>query len=197
MAVDDIIGIRIVGRYQQQNIVSVMHYKIMEQVSDEHNILETFADMWETEHKAGWLGLHVDTYSLIGLRAFSLTGDNKRPGIVHIDDAGTVALDESPSPLCRVITLYTDSDNYRRRGRIQLSGATVSDFNQLDGAVNTTLQGNLTTFGSALIQDLDEGGDVFKPGLAPTDVLPFEAFTSALGRATPSLIRSRRIRGML
>jgi len=195
MAVDDIVGVRIVGRYQQQNIVNTMHYKIIAQAVSEALVLQFLSDLWETSHKTAWLALHIDTYSLMGIRAFNKVGVNKKPGITHIDEAGGVALDEAPSPLCRTITLYTESDNYRRRGRLMLSGSNVSDFDDEDGAVTGSVIGSLQAFGSDVVENIDAGGTEFQPGLPPTDVLPWEPFTSALGRATPSLVRSRRVRG--
>jgi hypothetical protein len=197
MAVDDIVGVRIVGRYQSQNIVNTMHYKITAQDDTEHVILQLLAAEWETALKAYWLDLHNDAYSLMGLRAFSLSGENKRPGIVHIDDAGLLALIGAPSPLCRVITLYTDSTNYRRRGRIMLSGSNTTDFDEADGSVAAGVIGDLEALGLFLIEDLVSEGNTFSPGLAPHGILPFEPFTSVLGRKTPACIRSRRVRGFL
>jgi hypothetical protein len=195
MAIGDIVGIRIVGRFQQQNIVHTMHYKIIAQAVSEALVLGFLSDLWETEFKTDWLAMHVDTYKLMGIRAFGKVGVNKQPGITHIDEAGGVALDESPSPLCRTITLYTESDNYRRRGRLMLSGCTVSDFDAADGAVSGSMLGTMQAFGTAVIANIDAGGTEFQPGLAPTDVLPFEPFTSAMARKTPSVVRSRRVRG--
>lgn len=197
MAVDDIVGIRIVGRFQSQNIVQTMHFKIITQDSMESTVLKALGDLWETTHKTAWLALHCDTYSLMGIRGFNKVGVNKRPGITHIDDPGVVALDELASPVCRTITLYTESDNYRRRGRLMLSGGTVNDLDVADGSVSGSMQAALTSLGSALIDNLVYAGDEFQPGLAPTALLPFEPFTSALGRLTPSLVRSRRVRAFL
>lgn len=195
MAVDDIIGIQVHGQYQMQNIVNVMHYKITEQVADDHDVLQQLALQWEIQNKATWLGRHIDTYSLMGLKAFSLTGENKRPGIVHIDEAGAIVGVESPSPLCRVITMYTQSENYRRRGRIMLSGSADAHFDDADGAVAAVEIALLTLLGQTLMADLDDGSEAAEPGLAPTAVLPFEKFTAVLARRTPACIRSRRVRG--
>lgn len=195
MAVDDVIGIQIHGRYQMQNIVNVIHYQITEQVADDHDVLNSLCQGWESQNKVNWLARHLDSYRLMGLKGFSLTGNNKRPGIVHIDEAGSVVGTEEPSPVCRVITLYTDSSNYRRRGRVQLSGGDTTMFNDADGAVSDTELGFMAILGAALIADISNFGDVGDPGLAPSGVLPFEPYTDVLARRTPSLIRSRRIRG--
>lgn len=195
MAVDDIVGIQIHGRYQMQNIVNVMHYKITEQVADDHSVLSEFCSGWATALTTAWLARHIDTYSLMGLKAFSLTGANKKPGIIHIDDAGSIVGEECPSPICRVITLYTDSDNYRRRGRLMLSGSADSHFNDADGAVADAELTLLEGLGDDMIADVSNNGNVCEPGLKPTDVLPFAKFTDVLARRTPACIRSRRVRG--
>lgn len=195
MAVDDIIGIQIHGRYQQQNIVNLIHYQITEQTFDEMTILGNLCVAWETANKTAWLARHIDTYSLMGLKAFSLTGDNKLPGIRHIDEAGAVVGTEAPSPLCRTLTLYTGSDNYRRRGRVMLSGSADTMFNDDDGAVTDAELTALVTLGTALLDDVGSGGNVCVPGLAPNGILPYERYIGVLARKTPALIRSRRVRG--
>jgi hypothetical protein len=197
MAQDDIVGIRIIGRYQDQNVVNTMHYVMTEQVEDDHNILQSLAEEWENDHATIWLAIHNVDYELVGLRAFSVTGGNKRPGIVHIGDPGVVTGFGEPACICRAVTLYTDSDNFRRRGRLMLSATTSSTLDTTDGSVNATEVDLLSVFGAAMILPLTFTSNIATPGLAPTDVLPFEPFTAALGRKTPPLIRSRRIKGML
>lgn len=195
MAVSDIIGVQIHGRYQGQNIVNVMHYRITAQETGEDDILYDFALAWETTFKTTWLARHIDTYKLMGVKFFNLTGVNKRPGIQHIDDPGVVTGTETPSPVCRVVTLYTASTNFRRRGRLMLSGSEDLMFNDDDGGVTNTEITSMENFGTQLIANLVADADVCEPGLAPAGVLPFEPFTSAMGRKTPALLRSRRIRG--
>lgn len=195
MAVDDIIGIQIHGRYQMQNIVNVMHYEVTEQTSDDHELLGQFCTQWETQHKSGWLARHIDSYSLMGLKGFSITGANKRPGIVHINDPGAIVGEEAPSPICRVVTLYTDSDNYRRRGRIMLSGSADAHFNDADGAVTDVELAAMVILGEALILPMTFSGNTTQPGLRPQGILTFEQFTAAQSRRTPACIRSRRVRG--
>lgn len=195
MAVDDIVGLQICGRYQQQNIVNTIHFKLNEQVSDEHDILDSLCAAWEAANKVPWLARHMDTYSLMGLKGFSLTGDNKKPGIVHIDEPGVIVTGECSSALCRTITLYTDSDNYRRRGRVMLSGSSADHFNNDDGAVTDAELVLMAVLAPYLVADLSAGGDTAEPGLAPTVTLPWERFTGTQARKTPAVIRSRRVRG--
>lgn len=195
MAVDDIVGIRIVGRYQDQNIVNTMHYKITAQVSTDNEILGVLGAAWLADHNSDWMDRHSDQYELVGVRCFSLTGDNKMPGIVPHGYAGNVVGVELPAMICRTVTLYTDSSNYRRRGRIMLSGTVVAQLVEADGSVTAAEMALMEALGSALIADIDSLGDSFTPGLAPNGVLPFEPFTGALGRKTPAGITSRRIRG--
>lgn len=195
MAVDDVIGIQIHGRYQMQNVVNVMQYKITEQTADNHELLGKMCLAWETSHKTVWLGRHIDSYRLMGLKGFSLTGLNKRPGLVHIDEAGSVVGVETPSPICRVITMYTDSPNYRRRGRVMLSGSEDTMFGDDDGAVVDAELALLAILGTALMADLDDGSNAAEPGLAPHGLLEFEKFTAVQARRTPACIRSRRVRG--
>lgn len=195
MAVDDVIGIQIHGTFQNQNIVNGMTFQITAQTADDHDVLNYLCLAWETTHKTNWLARHIDSYSLMGLKGFSLSGGNKRPGMVHIDEPGTVTGTEAPSPLCRVITLYTDSDNYRRHGRLMLSAGDTLMFNDADGAVSDAELALLAILGEGMIASINTAGNEFIPGLAPTDVLPFEPFTDVLSRRTPACIRSRRVRG--
>lgn len=197
MAVDDIVGLRIVGRYQSQNIVNTLHFKITGQTGDDHDVLGDLTTAWGVTNQSQWLGMHSANYELVGLRGFSLTGANKVPGITEVGSPGTVVGTEVPAGICRVVTLYTDSSNYRRRGRIMLSGSVAEDFEEDDGSVDPTVRGFMASLGTALIQSIASAGSVFQPGLAPHGVLPFEEFTDVQARKTPALIRSRRIRGFL
>jgi hypothetical protein len=195
MAENDEIGVQIHGRYQDQNIVNVMHYKITAQAASEADILYTLALAWESLHGTTWLSRHLDTYSLMGVKLFSISGANKRPGIQHIDEPGLVTGTEEPAALCRVVTLYTGSDNYRRRGRIMLSGSEILQFNDDDGGVTNAEIILMEALGTALLAPVTSGANTMIPGLRHTAALPFEPYTSALGRKTPALIRSRRVRG--
>lgn len=195
MAIDDIVGVHVVGRYQAQNIVNTLHYKIVGQTVTDHQILDLLCQAWDNTITAAWLARHIDSYELVGLRAFSKSGDNKRPGILAIGDPGVVTGVECPSPVCRVITMYTDSANYRRHGRLQLSGCDTLMFNDADGAVTTTEITALGTLADLLIDTLVQDEESFAPVLPPSGELLVEPITAVLVRKTPSLIRSRRVRG--
>ena len=199
MADGDVIGIRIVGRFQGQNIVSTMHYEITHQTITDHQILQIFSDAWSAKFSAAWLLRHIDSYELIGLKAFSLTGGNKVPGRTIVETAGGVIGVETPSPLCRVITLYTDSDNHWRRGRVQLSGSADDMFNDADGAVSEAEITALGTLADLLIDGVESDEETFAPCLpAGTGVggpYLLEPITAALVRRTPACIRSRRVKG--
>jgi hypothetical protein len=197
MAVDDIVGCRVVGRYMDQNIVNTFHYQIINQAAGEDAILQALSDAWETTNKSDWLARHSDDYSLIGVRAFGVTGVNKVPGITHIDDPGDVVEPEALSPICRTITLYTESDNHRRRGRVMLSGSTAGMFDPSDGTVTLVEIAALVPLAILLTTLLTSGGNSFQPGLPPSGELPWEPYTGYKARLTPSVIRSRRVRGLM
>lgn len=195
MAVDDIVGLHIVGRYQAQNIVNTLHFRVVGQTVTEHELLQLLCVAWDAAMNSLWLGAHIDTYELVGIRGFSKSGDNKRPGILAVGDPGTVVGVEVPSSVCRVITMYTDSDNYRRHGRVMLSGCDTTMFNDADGAVTAAEIAALSSLADALLDTVTSDDESWSPVIPPTDVLPFEAITGVLVRKTPALIRSRRVRG--
>lgn len=199
MAANDVVGVRVIGRYQAQNIVSTLHYKISAQTVDDHAILQLLATAWASDFTSAWIALHIDTYELVGVKTFSLTGNNKRPGMASIDSAGTVVGIETPSPVCRCITLYTDSDNHWRRGRVMLSGCDTTMFNEDDGAVTTSHLISMATLGDMLIDPVVSDEETFTPVLPAATgkygALPVEPITAMLCRKTPACIRSRRVRG--
>lgn len=194
MAVGDICTLRIVGRYQQQNIVNVMHYAITEQGSSELEVLENLLALWDTANQAAWVARHIDSYELIGTKAFGLTGAAKTPAFDPVGVSGAVVGTEEPAALCRTITLYTESAKHRRRGRIMLSGGAADMFSVVDGAVIGTEIVLLEVLGALLIQDLFGGGDTFQPCIPPAGVDPFEPIVDMKARVTPSLIKTRRVR---
>lgn len=197
MAQGDTVILRVVGRYQGQNIVNNLHYMITDQESAETQILQNLCAAWNTAIPTTWLARHIDTYTLVGIKAFNKTGPIKVPGFLSIDSPGVVVGVETPSPVCRTITLYTASINYRRRGRIMLSGSADGMFNDDDGAVTTSEVDSLTALGQLLNSTLQSGNDAWVLAIPPTDLLPNEVITSVRGRTTPSVIRSRRIRQFL
>lgn len=197
VAIGDEVTLRVVGRYQSQNIVNNLTYEIIAQTSAENRVLNSLVGAWDAMVKAAWLLRHIDTYTLVGTKAFNKVGDAKTPSFDTIQEAGGVVGIEVPSPVCRTITLYTESDNFRRRGRVMLSGCDTVMFNVSDGAVTVAEQTALDILGAVLLASIQLDEDSFQPILGSTAVLPKEQITDFKSRPTPSLISSRRIRQFL
>lgn len=197
MAVNDEFTLRVVGRYQDQNVVNTLSYEIVTQASAEQDILTAFLVLWETANKVLWLGRHIDTYSLIGLKAFAKGGEPKTPSFLSIDEAGSVVGTEFPSSICRTITLYSNSANTRRRGRVMLSGSESAQFDTLDGSVTGAEVALLNTLGASLVAGLSGGGDDARLILPSTDILPVVPIVDVQARITPSSVTSRRVRQFL
>jgi hypothetical protein len=199
MAVNDVCTLRVIGRYQSQNIVNTLHYRIAAQDSGDDEILNQLCIAWEADVQSYWDAVHSNQYNLEGLKAFRKTGTAKVPRIRTIDDPGTVDGTELPSYVCRTITLYTESTNFRRRGRVMLSGSVAEMFEGDDGGVTAAQQVALNSLGDALIDTLTVGDDSFQLCIPPTEVpeYPTEDITTAVGRSTPSSVRTRRIRQYL
>lgn len=193
MAATDVSLIRIVGRYQQQNIVNTLHYQHYAQTSTEEDVLEDFITAWSTANETAWLACHIDSYELIGYKAFRVTGAAKIPAYENRAQNGTVAGEEVPSNVCRTVTLYTASANHRRRGRVMLSGSEASMFNITDGSVTVAAVAILQTLGDLLDTRVETGGDAFDLCLPATATLPVELVTKSVGRVTPSAVKSRRV----
>lgn len=197
MAVDDVSILRVVGRYQKQNIVHTLHYQHSTQGSSEQEVLQQLCDAWDTDFSAAWVARHIDTYELVGVKAFVKTGAAKTPAFTDIATAGSVVGEELPASVCRTITLYTASAKFRRRGRVMLSGTAVSMLDTATGAVTEAEITALGTLANLLKQELSANGDSFSPCIPATAVDPVEVITDSTPRGTPALIRSRRIREML
>lgn len=197
MAVGDVSLIRIVGRYQSQNCVNTIHYKHTAQVSTELDVLGQLVLAWSTAIEAAWLAAHIDTYELIGYKAFRVTGAAKVPAYMNRGTAGTVTGLEVPSNICRTITLYTASANHRRRGRVMLSGSEQAMFNPSDGSLTTADVAKLQTIGDFLDTTLVGPVDSFDCCLPASGANPLEVVTKALGRVTPSALKSRRVKQYL
>lgn len=197
MAVDDIVTLRLVGRYQAQNIVNTLHYRITVQVTDQLDILAALVTEWSSTLVALWLARCSDAYELIGLKAFRKTGDPMVPAYLQIGTAGDVIAAGLPSSVGRVITLYTDSANYRRRGRIQMSGTCTDMLNTTDGAVTDVERDLVQDLATDLHALVEAPQDSFQMCIPPTDVLPYEDVTAVRARTTPSLTKSRRVRNFL
>jgi hypothetical protein len=194
MATGDVSVLRLIGRYQEQNIVNTLHYFHAEQVSSEIDVLDSLVTGWEVSHDATWVARHCDSYTLIGIKAFRTTGDPKVPFGTRLDHAGTVVGTEELSSVGRTITFYTNSANHRRHGRLMLSGGTNDMFVDSDGSVDTIEGVAMQALGDELLAELFSGGDEFKLCIPPTDTLPYEIITAARARSTPASIRSRRIK---
>lgn len=197
MAVDDVSTVRVIGRYQSQNIVNTLHYKHTAQDTDEEAILAVLCAAWEAELKTNWLAAHIDTYDLVGLRSFRQAGAPKIPAIRTITGSGAIDDAELPAYVCRTITLYTASTNHRRRGRVMLSGSGQAMFNAADGGVASANLVILQTLGATLELPIVLGDDAFQLVLPSTDVLPVEPVIATAARPTPSSVTTRRIRQYL
>jgi hypothetical protein len=194
MAIGDECTLRIVGRFQGQNIVNTMHYKILEQSSSELDILDQLCGAWENTHKSLWRSNHNQHYTLVGLKAFRKTGVAKTPAAKSIGQDGTVAEEPASSFIGRTITLYVAGPDNARRGRLMLSGTSSTELDPDDGSLLTAAITAITALGVQLIQALVGVGDTWEPGLPSEGEKPWAGFVDAQGRETPSIIRSRRIR---
>lgn len=200
MAVDDLVILRIIGRLQSQNVVNNLAFQISAQVDTEAEILQALCDDWETAMESTWLGRHSEDYELVGLRAFNLTGDNKVPGLTAIGTNGAIVADALPATVCRTITIYTDSDNHRKRGRVMVSGTTAAHLSTTDGGVVAAEVALMQVLANALATVIGTGGNEFTPVVAGKDAGgAWEALTPIAWKArrTPSNITSRRIRELL
>lgn len=197
MAVGDECTLRIVGRYQDQNIVNTLHYKISTQNSPDNSILQSLCTGWNTEFGTDWAAAHADSYELIGLKAFGKTGTSKTPGFLPLGTAGTVTGAGAPSFACRTITLYSGSVKHRRRGRLMLSGSPVAHFDTDDGSLTAAAVLLLEAIGAIVVEPIEYISDVFTAGLPLVGADPWEDFTDYKARQTPSCVTSRRIRQFL
>lgn len=197
MAVGDVLTLRVVGRYQSQNIVNTLHYKTVVQEDTELVICEKLVEAWDTAMRILWQGVHIDSYSFVGLKCFRKTGVAKTPEFKLINAAGTVTGDEVPSPICRCITLYTASAKSRRRGRVMLSGSEAAMFNTDDGAVTAAQIASLETMAATLTATVTDGTNSWEICLPPANGDPTEEITDYKARVTPAVITSRRIRQFL
>lgn len=194
MAVTDECTLRIIGRYQSQNIVNTMHYRITTQASSELEVLGNLCDLWDSSNKADWLAAHSTAYELIGLKAFGKTGTAKTPGVKSLGDGGTRSGTPAPNFVCRTITLYTADVKHRRRGRLMLSGTITEDLDTNDGSLTSGGLAVMDNLGIKAIAQLTGGGDDFDPGIPAAGVDIWQNFTDYASRETPSSVTSRRVR---
>lgn len=197
MADGDISTLRVVGRYQQQNVVNTFHYLHTDQASDDKVVLRDLAIGWSTALKSDWLARHSTAYQLIGIKCFRHWGSSKTPGYLVVDEAGVVVADQVPSSLCRTITLYTADPNHRVRGRVMISGSNASMFDVTDGSVTTTELGLMTVLADALLPQIDYLTNKFDIVL-PKAIPPYyTVVTDAKARVTPSSVTTRRVKQFL
>lgn len=174
-----------------------MHYQVEDQVGGDPSLWQELVDQWLSEHATNWLARHIDTYELVGVKAFTAKGDSHPPGESSLGNFGTVIGDPVFAFVCRTITLYGDSGNARRRGRIMLSGGEDTQFTASRGAVSAGEVIALTALGEDLIGTLSGGDNAYVPVLYQKLPETITGLTVAKGRVTPSSIRSRRIRKFL
>jgi hypothetical protein len=197
MAVGDVAVLRIVGRYQAQNIVNTMHYEVETQTTGDVQLWDDLVQAWFTAHSALWIAEHVDTYEWIGLKAFTVKGDTRPPGERAGAGAGTVAETPAPAFVCRTITFYSDNANPRVRGRLMLSGTSDEMLHNDDGSIVEGQVITMNILGNSLRATIDVNGNEFRPCLYNRGTDPVSLLVAAKGRITPSSVRSRRIRRML
>lgn len=197
MAVDDIAVLRIVGNYQEQNIVNTMHYQITTQTGPEAEQWQELVDEWVSVYQSDWLDRHVDAYELIGVKAFTVKGATSPPGEKTVGTPGSVVGDPELAFVCRTITFYSDSPNPRRRGRLMLSGGAELMFSASKGSVTGAEVVLLTALGTNLLDPLTAGNNGYAPVIYEKLPETISNLIVAKGRTTPSTIRSRRIRRFL
>lgn len=194
MVVGDVAVVRVVGRFQNQNIVNTMHYALTAVVSDPTDVLTNLAITWDADHGAAWLARMSDAYELIGIKAFVAKGDAVPPGIVPVSISGDVVGDNQEAFVCRTLTIYTSNLNYRVRGRIMLSGGVETMFNDTDGSVTDAEIIALAPLITSLESDIAIGGDIWRLGTYNKTLDVFSDRTILRARKTPSVVRSRRVR---
>lgn len=195
MAVDDIALVRVVGRYQSQNIVNNLYYQIVTQNSGEDVIMDLLCNDWDDQLQSDWLDRHIDDYQLIGIRAFSMTGDPKPPGSKAVGQPGNVVGTPQESFVCRTITLYPLTGSSKHRGRVMLSGGVETMFADLDGSVTPAEITLLSDLGDTLIEPLaGPSTDAYQLIIFNRTLKTPISIIRGVGRPTPSITRSRRIR---
>lgn len=192
MPVDDVAVMRIVGRFQDQNIVNTLHYKIVDQTGAPETQWQELCVDWESQNLAVWLTNHVDTYTLVGLKVFTSDGQTRPPGFLSVDSPGTVVGISNDALVCRTITLYTADPNPRRRGRLMLSGGTTSMFDADTGRVTASTVTDLDALGASLLDVITGVNNNYQLVLWNKLLVLASEIIRAAGRVTPSVVRSRR-----
>lgn len=192
MAVADVAVVRLVGRYQSQNIVNTLHYRITSQTEPELFQWQVLADDWLAANGALWLGEHVDSYTLEGIKVFTRKGVSRPPGFTSSGASGTVVGTPQDALVCRTITQYTASGNHRIRGRLQLSGGDTAMFDADTGEVTAAAITDLDLLGAQLLATIAETSTEFNLVLYNKLLDRTEDVVLLKGRVTPSVVRSRR-----
>lgn len=192
MAEGNVAVMRIVGRYQDQNIVNTLHYELETQTGPEPLQWQELCTDWENANLTQWLLSHVDTYTLVGIKVFTAQGDTHPPGFLSVGSAGTVVGISNDALVCRTITLYTDDPNPRKRGRLQLSGGTTAMFDPATGRVTADEITDLDALGAFLLQPLAGVNNTYQMVLWNKLLAQTYEIIRAAGRVTPSVVRSRR-----
>lgn len=194
MPTGDIAVVRIIGRFQDQNIVNTMHYRVTNQAGADVDLWDQLCVEWELTNSPLWLARMSDDYVLQGVKAFTVKGDAVPPGTSIIAATGDLTGDPQESFVCRTITFYTDNANPRRRGRLMLSGGVESLFNDSDGSVASVEVGLLTALGTAFLTDLTSTDNTYEMVVFQKNPEVISMPIKARGRLTPSVLRSRRIK---
>lgn len=197
MAVGDVGVLRIIGRFQAQNIVNTLHYEMTAQASAEAVVWEVMAGVFNSTMTVAWQARHSDAYELVGLKMFTVKGDGKPPGFIPIGDPGDVVGDPQEAFVCRTVTWYTDHLNPRVRGRLMLSGGDEAMFDDTDGSVTSAEVVGLNGLAIVLLLGLDNAGDTAKLVLWNATTQTANDIILGKGRTTPAVVRSRRIKQFL
>lgn len=194
---NDVAILRVVGRYQDQNIVNNFHYVLLNIEPPDPFALTNLATFWATDIGPDWLARHSLQYTLVGVKAFIAKGDAAVPGFHNVDLPGEVSGDPQESYVCRTITRYTNDPNPRVRGRAMLSGGTEDMFDDKDGSVTETEILALAPLITLLDAPISGGGANWFPCVYNKVADRTALIDNSVARITPSVIRSRRVKQYL
>lgn len=200
MSVADLMQLKIVGRLQDQNCVQTLCYEISQQAAGEEAIAKQLCIAWYSTHGTAFLARCSEDYTLVGLKAFGLTGDPKVPGQSLLNGAGTVAESCPTAMIARTITLYPEEISNHHRGRIMIPGTVDSMLDNEDGSVEDDEVTAMQALADALLEGCDDGGgnafDLRIWGKVAGVPQKFD-INAVVAQKTPAAIRSRRIRELL
>lgn len=194
---NDVALLRVIGRFQDQNIVNTFHYVLLNIDPPDDFALTNLAIAWGTDIGPGWLARHSEAYQLVGIKAFLAKGESAIPGFNPEPFNGDVTGDPQESFVCRTITRYTNDPNPRVRGRTMLSGGVESMFSDTDGSVTDTEITALAPLIALLDGPISASGANWFPCLYNKLADRTSLIQQSVARVTPSVIRSRRIKQFL